>query len=156
MAKKCDNKSVGMLIWKDGKLLLIERKKFPFGFAPPAGHVDDFPSEEAAARGETEEEVGLKVESLRLVVEGRKENPCRRDGGDHHVWSIFEVEASGEIKRSKDETKQVGWYSPEDIKPLMERTSKYREGEISDEEWEQKPGIEPVWFDWFEELGILE
>jgi len=26
--------------WQNDKLLLIERKKFPFGFAPPAGHVD--------------------------------------------------------------------------------------------------------------------
>ena len=40
MVKKCDHTSVGMLVWKNKKILLIERKKAPFGFAPPAGHVD--------------------------------------------------------------------------------------------------------------------
>ena len=37
----CDHKSVGMLIRKGGKILLIERKRPIFGFAPPAGHVDN-------------------------------------------------------------------------------------------------------------------
>jgi len=152
--KKCDHTSVGILVWQDGKLLLIERKKFPFGFAPPAGHCDgdDF---EIAARRELEEEVGLKVTSLRLVAEGRKNNPCRRPGGTWHDWRIYQAEAQGEVKRSLEETKQAGRYSKEEIKNLALRTEQYLEGKISEEEWQKSPGLEPVWYQWTKELGII-
>ena len=58
MSKICDNKSVGILIWKDDKLLMIERKKYNFGFALPAGHNDGMDLEQTAKK-ELEEEVGL-------------------------------------------------------------------------------------------------
>ena len=77
MAKICDHTSVGMLVWKDEKLLLIERMKFPPGFAVPAGHVDADSTYEDAAKRELKEEVGLDAENLELVLEIRKENPCR-------------------------------------------------------------------------------
>ena len=83
--KKCDHKSVGILVMRDGKLLLIERKKPPFGFAPPAGHIDEHGGFEEAAINELKEEVGLDVLSLKLAAEGRKENPCRR-GSAWHYW----------------------------------------------------------------------
>lgn len=155
MTKVCDNKSVGMLIWKNGNLLLIERKLFPFGFAPPAGHVDDKGGFEKAAKEEVQEEVGLNPIDIKLVVEGRKDNKCRRKGGDYHHWKIYEVEAEGELKPSKDETKQAGWYSKEEIKALSERTEKYLNGEIKEESWKANPGIEAVWHEWFQELGII-
>ena len=68
-----------MLVWRDGKLLLIKRARPPYGFAPPAGHVDTHSSFEVAARKELKEEVGLDTESIKLIVEGRKDNPCRRE-----------------------------------------------------------------------------
>ncbi|NQV00584.1 MAG: NUDIX hydrolase, partial [Parcubacteria group bacterium] len=95
MTKKCDNKSVGMLVWRDEKLLLIERKKQPFGFAPPAGHLDEDNSFEHSAERELKEEVGLDSKSIELLVEGRKENPCRREGGSWHYWKIYKIEAGG-------------------------------------------------------------
>lgn len=79
--KDCDNKSVDVLVWRDGKLLLIERMKFPPGFAPPAGHIDEFSSFEEASKKELMEEAGLTTTTLRLVAEERKNNMCRRDGG---------------------------------------------------------------------------
>ena len=110
MTKKCDNKSVGMLVWRDGTLLLIERKKPPFGFAPPAGHIDGDNSFEESAKRELQEEVDLRAQNIKLLIEGRKENSCRREGGDWHYWKIYQVEAEGEIKRSEDETKQAIFY----------------------------------------------
>jgi ADP-ribose pyrophosphatase YjhB (NUDIX family) len=139
-AKKCDHKSVGILVWKDGKLLLIERKKFPPGFAIPAGHLDDDVSFEDAARRELKEEVGLEAASLRLIFEGRKENPCRREDGTWHEWKIYEAKADGEVTRSLDETKQAGWFTIEDIKVLAEKND---------------PGLEPVMRELFKDLGIL-
>jgi len=155
MTKVCDNKSVGMLIWKNDKLLLIERKLFPFGFAPPAGHVDDKGGFENAAKEEVQEEVGLNPTDIKLIAEGRKNNKCRRKGGNYHYWKIYEVEAEGELKPSKDETKQADWYTKEQIRELSEKTIKYINGEINEEDWQANPGIEPVWYDWFKELSVI-
>ncbi len=153
--KTCDNKSVGMLIKREDDLLLIERRKPPFGFAPPAGHVDEKGSFENAAREEVEEEVGLIPTEIKLLTEGKKENPCRRPGGSWHYWKIYQVAADGEIKRSEDETKQAGWFPLGQIKELAQKTERYLTGRISEEEWQQSPGIEPVWLEWFKELKIL-
>ncbi|OGM76683.1 hypothetical protein A2210_01515 [Candidatus Woesebacteria bacterium RIFOXYA1_FULL_40_18] len=155
MAKTCDNKSVGMLIWKDGKLLLIERKLFPFGFAPPAGHIDDKGSFENAAKEEVQEEVGLNLIKLKLLTEGKKNNKCRREGGSWHYWKIYEVKANGELKPSHDETKQAGWYDKDDIKKLANKTRLYLEGRILEDKWQESPGLESVWYEWFKELGII-
>jgi ADP-ribose pyrophosphatase YjhB (NUDIX family) len=78
MTKICGHISVGMIIRSDDKVLLIERMKYPFGFAPPAGHGDGDKSYEIAAKRELHEEVGLKAVDLGLIFEGRKENRCRR------------------------------------------------------------------------------
>lgn len=155
MPKICDHTSVGMLVWEKGKLLLIERKKFPFGFAPPAGHVDGDTSYEESAARELEEEVGLKSVNLELLIEGRKENHCRREDGNWHYWKIYKAEAGGEIQRSLDETKQVGWLSIDEIKLLSQRTEKYLAGDISEKEWQDNPGIEIVWYEWLKELKII-
>ncbi|EKE21166.1 MAG: hypothetical protein ACD_7C00319G0001 [uncultured bacterium] len=155
MPKICDHTSVGMLVWKEEKLLLIERKKFPFGFAPPAGHVNGDTSYEEAAERELGEEVGLKSLNLEMLVEGKKENYCRREDGSWHYWKIYKAETKGEIQRSLDETKQAVWLSVDEIKSLSQRTEKYLAGDISEKDWQDKPGIEVVWCEWFRKLKIV-
>ena len=155
MAKVCDHTSVGILVWKEDRLLLIERKRFPFGFAPPAGHVDDHGSFEDAARQELKEEVGLDMTNIELVLEGRKENECRREGGNWHYWKIYEVEATGEVIGSEDETKQTGFYSKDQLAFLAKRTEQYFEGNIPEDQWRDNPGLEPVWHEWLKELNII-
>jgi len=154
--KKCDNTSVGMIIRNDDEILLIERRKPPYGFAPPAGHVDDKGSYENAAKEEVLEEVGLTPKIITLVKEGRKENPCRRDGGTWHYWKIYEVETTGTLKRSLDETKQAGWYSHDQIAELATRSKAYLDSKIPQVDWEKSPGLEPIWLEWLTELGILD
>ncbi len=155
MPKICDHTSVGMIIEKEDKILLIERAKFPKGFACPAGHVDADSSYESAAQRELKEEVGLETENLKLLIEMRMENPCRRDDGTWHHWKVYHVEWHGDVERSLDETKKVGWYAKEEIKALGERTERYLDGKIDEEEWDKNPGLEPVWYDWFKKLGII-
>ena len=156
MAKECDNTSVGMLIRNDrGELLLVERKLYPFGFAPPAGHVDDHGSFEKAAVDEIREEVGLTSGKLKLVAEGRKDNRCRRQGGDWHYWKVYEVEAEGDLNPSSEETKRVDWFDGLRLKELGEKTKDYLAGKISDEEWQKNPGLELVWLEWLAQLKIL-
>lgn len=153
--KQCDHQSVGILVWRNDKLLLIERKRSPFGFAPPSGHVDQDSSFEESARRELKEEVGLNTKTLRLLIEGRKENPCRRPEGNWHYWKIYLVEAEGEVKGSEDETKQVGFYTKEDLLGLAAKTESYLRGDIKPDDWEMSPGLEPVWYEWFKELKII-
>jgi len=148
-----------MFVWKGEKLLLIERAKFPAGFAVPAGHVDADVSFENAARRELREEVGLETEAadFELLLEKRADNPCRREDGAWHLWKLYKVivPSDTEFKRSLDETKRAGWYSPEEIVVLAAKTEAYRAGKIVEEDWTKSPGLEPVMYDWFKELHII-
>ena len=110
LPKYCDHTSVGVLIFnKAGELLLIDRGTFPFGMAPPAGHVDEHGSYEQAAIDEVREEVGLEVLDLELVAEGRVENPCRRVNGTWHYWKVYRATADGELNLSPRETRGAEW-----------------------------------------------
>ncbi|MEK7542805.1 MAG: NUDIX hydrolase [Patescibacteria group bacterium] len=152
----CDHTSVGILVWKEGELLLIERMRKPIGFAPPAGHVDSNPSFEEAAHSELWEEVELIATGLRFLAEGRKENPCRRWDGTWHYWKIYEAMVENyNVKASPDETKQYMWCSKDKLKELAQRTEEYLAKKITDNEWQSKPGLEPVWKEWLTEIGIL-
>ena len=153
--KICDNKSVGMFVWRDDKLLLIERGRFPFGFAVPAGHVDEDKTFEEAAIRELREEVGLNTEKIELLVEGKKDNICRRNGGSWHYWKLYKISTTDDINRSKEETKNAIWCNKDKIKELAEKTKKYLEKEINEEDWIKNPGLEPVMFEWFKELKII-
>ncbi len=144
-----------MLVKKDNKYLLIERKIYPFGFAPPAGHVDNSPSFEEAARRELKEEVGLMATMLQLLIEGRKNLRCSRPGGDHHDWKVYSVEVTGDITINPPEVKKYGWYSIEEIKKMAQLTDKYLKGEIDEKTWETNPGLEQVWYEWFKQLEII-
>src|SRR3990167_7250726 len=115
MPKKCDNKSVGILVWDNaGKLLMQERMKFPFGWVPQAGHLDDDGDDyETAGIREAKEEVGLEILKLKLLLNKTLDNQfgadCRRGVGEGpwHHWQVYYAEKwSGEVKRSEDETKQ--------------------------------------------------
>lgn len=155
MPQSCDHTSVGVLVFRDGKLLIINRKRPPLGLAAPAGHVDKHgnPGDpessrfEMAARNELEEETGLQATSLTLIGEGRKENPCRRPDGTWHYWRIYRAEAAGELKPSSEETQGHLWCTREQMAELLAGKSiAMSRGEA---------GLEPVWRDWFTELDIL-
>jgi ADP-ribose pyrophosphatase YjhB (NUDIX family) len=156
MTKICDHTSVGMLVRNEEKILLIERARFPFGYAIPAGHVDGDKSFEEAAKRELKEEVGLEPISMQKIYEGRRENPCRREGGSWHLWKIYEVTTEGEVDRSVDETKRANWFTKEEISKLSTRTKEYLEREIPEDEWEKNPGLEPIMYEFFKELKIIK
>ncbi|MEX0918049.1 MAG: NUDIX hydrolase [Candidatus Paceibacterota bacterium] len=154
--RRCDNTSVGILVFQDEKLLLIDRKKPPFGFAAPAGHVDDHgdpddPEEkryEQAALDELQEETGLIANELVPWAEGRMENPCRRPGGSWHHWRIYiATNVTGTLRPSKDETKGHFWCSREQMRYLLRGNPLPIDG--------REVILEPVWKDWFLEREVL-
>ncbi|MEK7217560.1 MAG: hypothetical protein AAB640_00790, partial [Patescibacteria group bacterium] len=87
--------------------------------------------------------------------ETRKENKCRREGGDWHYWKVYEAQTSGDLERSESETKQADWFDMNNIRKLAEKTNAYLKGKVAQEDWDRSPGIEPVWLDFFEELKII-
>ncbi|MDP3792519.1 MAG: NUDIX hydrolase [bacterium] len=171
----CDHTSVGVIARDNqGKILMIERKMFPFGFAPPAGHCDGDQYPVACCK-EFRQETGLEVvgapKPLILIKNARTPNMCRR-GGLYHFWQVFEVKWKGERQRSLDETKWIGWMSVEEIRILAAKTQEYLQrlklAEQAEEkswavsikksvenQWQKSPGLEIVWFDIFQELRII-
>lgn len=126
--------SVGAVIERGGKYLLIERGVPPPGFAGVAGHLDEGEDEKEAIVREVEEETGLRVERAELVGEDFLEwNWCSK-GVTGHYWYVFACEVSGDIARDERETKSVGWYGAEEIKALP---------------------LEDAWKYWFEKLNII-
>lgn len=115
---------------------MIERKKFPPGWACPAGHMDDGEEPEEAAKREVEEETGLKVGKLNFLAnEFIPWNQCSR-GVLGHDWYVYEALVySGEIKKAEEEVKNIRWISADELKNIS---------------------LEKVWEYWFQKFGILK
>lgn len=142
----CDHTSVGVLVWIDCRLLLIERVKPPFGFAPPSGHVDDHGSFEEAAMAELREEVDLVASRINLIAEGRISNKCRRIGGNWHYWRIYNAKVRGTPLPNLTEAKSLGLFSSEEIGEMARRTVQKGSG----------LKLDPAWVYWFSKIGIIE
>ena len=161
MPKLCDGNSVGVLLRDaDSRILMITRNLAPSGVAPIAGHVcDEIPTltHLGAAIVEAQEEVGLTVwpEDLALVYARDLPNRCRRIPAKSlgHDWRVFAASRwTGELTPSERETRGARWYTVEEIQALAERTVAYAHGDVSEADWQAKPGLEPVWVDIFETI----
>ncbi|HTW96359.1 MAG TPA: NUDIX hydrolase [Candidatus Methylomirabilis sp.] len=111
MSSDSKHQSAGAIIKDDlGRILMINRTNFPFGWAIPAGHVDTGETPEQAVIRETKEEVNLNIIKMRLVgQEFLSWNKCSR-GTTGHEFSIFEVLSwQGKIKGEADEMNDWRW-----------------------------------------------
>ncbi len=126
--------SVGAVIKRDNKYLLIERREFPLGFAGLAGHIDEGEEPKAAVVREVFEEGGLEVTNAKLLYSEMVEwNECSYHVKGH-FWHLYECETKGELKIDAHEAKSFNWYSAEEIKHLQ---------------------LELVWKYWLEKIGII-
>ncbi len=154
MMTECDNTSVGVIVENEGDILLIERARFPWGWAAPAGHIDEHGGPDEAAITEVREETGLMIpiEGLERVIEARRvENQCRRVGGDHHVWTVFKAEsATRDTTPSPDETSGMLWATPVQLTQMIERTQQTSHERVR----QGDPVLERIWMEYFVELGI--
>jgi 8-oxo-dGTP pyrophosphatase MutT (NUDIX family) len=99
--------------------LLFLRRKFPFLYTVPAGHIEQGGDPEAEMRREATEETGMIVQTtIRLWPDEVLifEDPCRR-GANYHRWHVFDVLAEG-APRLSDEGRIIGWYSDDEIRAL--------------------------------------
>lgn len=127
--------SVGAVIKRGNKFLLIDRANSPFGFAGIDGHINQDESDPVKALFRKVEEVsGLKVEKHELFFQEELDwNWCPREASVHE-WHLFICEVSGELKPNEGEVKSIGWYTVAEI---------------------QKLKLEEVWEYWFTKLRII-
>src|SRR6056297_207813 len=124
------HQSVGIIIKNDqGEILMLNRKNYPYGWACPAGHVDQGEGPEQAAHRETEEETGLKTGEIhKLTQEFVDWNECAQ-GIKGHYWHVYEAKSwSGKVKSRDKEAHEIAWISLDKIREL---------------------DLEPVWEHWF-------
>lgn len=97
------------------KIVLIERKNFPFGWALPGGFVEFGETVEQAAIREAREEISLDVELLALL--GIYSRPDRDPRGQT-ITAVYVARADG-IPRAADDAGNVALFDPRNLpKPL--------------------------------------
>jgi 8-oxo-dGTP pyrophosphatase MutT (NUDIX family) len=108
--------SVGVFVRNsDGKYLFLDRTEFPFGIAPPAGHVDENEESLVAARRELEEEVGISTDDLKLAATADVLGDSCSGGSDAHQWSIYVCDLpEGQKLTINSEGKRPVWLSLEE------------------------------------------
>ena len=109
-----------------------------------------------------------------MVLEKDFANPCKREGGDHHRWSVYGAqEWSGETsirEEEKEKVRRISWTSAEGLRQAVARTESFARkyeldpaGDLTsltrrlceDVEWQNEPGLEPVWYLILKELRLV-
>lgn len=127
--------SVGVIIEKDNKILMIDRVYFPFGWACPAGHIEKGEAPEEAAKREALEEIGCEIKDLRLLTEiPDLPNECYKGVKFHH-WFGFTGKINCKPRVSKREAKSWQWVEKNKLKELK---------------------LEPIWKWWFKRAGWIK
>ena len=106
----------GAAILRDGRLLLIRRRRAPDAgvWGLPGGKVDLFETASAAAEREIREEVGLVIRADRLLCNCDQIN---RAAGEHWFAPVYLVtEPEGEPMIGEPEKHDgLGWFAPGDL-----------------------------------------
>ena len=126
--------SVGALIKKGDKYLLIDRVDPPLGLAGLAGHINEGEVPEETLLRKVREESGLTIKNHSLLFEEEVGWNWCRAGVQSHYWYIYKCEVEGEVQNNPEASKSIGWYSADEIKKLK---------------------LEPAWKYWFKKLKLI-
>ncbi|MGC8812525.1 MAG: NUDIX hydrolase [Candidatus Aenigmatarchaeota archaeon] len=114
---------VSCLLEKDGKILLVKRKKskkaFPSFWGVPTGKVKAGETLEEALIREVKEETGLEVEPLKLlhITQEFHDN-------HHHLVFAFKAKIIGGNLKPKSDVCEARWFKPSEIKVKLQPVAK--------------------------------
>ncbi|MCX7757112.1 MAG: NUDIX hydrolase [candidate division WOR-3 bacterium] len=104
--RKIPKLAVDVIINYQGRIVLIERKNPPYGWALPGGYVEYGETVEEAAQREVKEETGLSLNSLKQF---HVYSDPMRDPRGHTVSVVFVANAEGEFLAG-DDAKAIGLF----------------------------------------------
>ncbi|HBT96243.1 MAG TPA: NUDIX hydrolase [Desulfobulbaceae bacterium] len=107
--------TVDIIIEIAGKILLIERKNPPHGWALPGGFVDYGESFEQAAAREALEETGLAVTGLKQFHTYSRPD---RDPRQHTASTVYTAQASG-APQAEDDAGRAALFTEGNLPPLV-------------------------------------
>lgn len=113
--------AVSVALQREGRFLLVLRANPPAQhlYAFPGGRVDPGETLEDAALRELEEETGLKAGNPRAFAQF--DLPTRRADGSlssHFLLTVFLVDDPGGEPVAMDDAREIGWFSPREIRTL--------------------------------------
>ncbi|MEV7969501.1 hypothetical protein AB0O34_26485 [Sphaerisporangium sp. NPDC088356] len=99
----------------------------------------------------------MAVTGLRLLLTGRRANRCRRPATSEvgHRWWVYQAEASGPLRASAREVRAPRWIHPGQLQQYAQRTAAHADGRLSEHEFAQEPGLEPVWVRLLHDLQLV-
>ncbi|RME22427.1 MAG: NUDIX hydrolase [Deltaproteobacteria bacterium] len=107
--------TVDVIIDMGGRIVLVERRNQPRGWALPGGFIDYGESAEQAAVREAREETGLEVE---LVEQFHTYSAPDRDPRFHTLSVVFLARAEGTPKGG-DDARRAELFSPDELPEPM-------------------------------------
>jgi len=103
--------TVDIIIEIEDRIVLVERKNEPTGWALPGGFVDYGETLENAAVREAFEETSIRINELRLL--GCYSDPAR-DKRQHNISTVFVAKGSG-ILKAGDDAASAGLFLPDKL-----------------------------------------
>lgn len=100
---------------KRDRIVLIERKNKPYGWALPGGLVDYGETLENAALRKVKKEIGLNIE---LVKQFHTYSDPNRDSRGHYITTVFIADHCKGILMVEDDAKNSGFFDFEEIEYL--------------------------------------
>ncbi|HMA67756.1 MAG TPA: NUDIX hydrolase [Desulfosalsimonadaceae bacterium] len=107
--------TVDTIIAVKEKIVLIERKNPPYGWALPGGFADYGESLEAAAKREAKEETSLEIQ---LIEQFHTYSAPDRDPRHHTVSTVFLARAEGPA-RAADDAANAGLFDRQSLPETM-------------------------------------
>jgi 8-oxo-dGTP pyrophosphatase MutT (NUDIX family) len=111
------HRSVGAIIINDGQALLLKRRKYPYKYSIPAGHLEEGEDPDRAVAREVMEETGIEkpYKEFEQIFRGKIDDPCRR-GCDIHDWNLYSLELEDRPSTSSnEEAERLEWIDLSEI-----------------------------------------
>ncbi len=88
----------GMFVMNErGEILLFKRRKFPFLWTIPGGHLEIGEDPRACAVREVAEEVGITIVAPELIFEGVLDYDSCPGGADIHHWCLYKALVTNDV-----------------------------------------------------------